>query len=127
VHTFVDRGVSRGQRGGSPTVVDLGFLDRRRCFFIQVAPRLSSQGLSGLRSRATATQKIWQRRESNPEPLGLQPGSLYTEALILALLLLVADTSARGDRETPGVLDPSRKQISILAKLHIHSNLRSHM
>jgi hypothetical protein len=26
--TFVDRGVSRGQRGGSPTVVYLSFLDR---------------------------------------------------------------------------------------------------
>jgi hypothetical protein len=28
VPTFVDRGVSRGQRGGSPTVVNLTFLDR---------------------------------------------------------------------------------------------------
>jgi hypothetical protein len=28
VPTFVDRGVSRGQRGGSPTVVNLSFLDR---------------------------------------------------------------------------------------------------
>jgi hypothetical protein len=27
--TSVDRGVSRGQRGGSPTVVNLSFLDRR--------------------------------------------------------------------------------------------------
>jgi hypothetical protein len=26
--TFVDRGVSRGQRGGSPTAVNLSFLDR---------------------------------------------------------------------------------------------------
>jgi hypothetical protein len=30
VPTFVDRGVSRGQRGGSPTVVNLSFLDRSR-------------------------------------------------------------------------------------------------
>jgi hypothetical protein len=29
VTNFVDRGVSRGQRGGSPTVVNLSFLDRR--------------------------------------------------------------------------------------------------
>jgi hypothetical protein len=28
VPTFVDRGVSRGQRGGSPTVINLHFLDR---------------------------------------------------------------------------------------------------
>jgi hypothetical protein len=32
VSTFVDRGVSRGQRGGSPTVVNLNFLDRSRYF-----------------------------------------------------------------------------------------------
>jgi hypothetical protein len=28
--TFVDRGVSRGQHGGTPAVVNLSFLDRRR-------------------------------------------------------------------------------------------------
>jgi hypothetical protein len=32
VSTFVDRGVSRGQRGGSPTVVNLSFLDQNRYF-----------------------------------------------------------------------------------------------
>jgi hypothetical protein len=32
VPTFVDRGVSRGQRGGSRTVVNLSFLDRSRYF-----------------------------------------------------------------------------------------------
>jgi hypothetical protein len=32
VPTFVGRGVSRGQRGGSPTVVNLSFLDRSRYF-----------------------------------------------------------------------------------------------
>jgi hypothetical protein len=32
VPTFVDRRVSRGQRGGSPTVVNLSFLDRNRYF-----------------------------------------------------------------------------------------------
>jgi hypothetical protein len=32
VSTFVYRGVSRGQRGGSPTVVNLSFLDRSRYF-----------------------------------------------------------------------------------------------
>jgi hypothetical protein len=32
VSTSVDRGVSRGQRGGSPTVVNLSFLDRSRYF-----------------------------------------------------------------------------------------------
>jgi hypothetical protein len=42
--TFVDRGVSRGQRGGSRTAVNHSFLDRSRYFFIQVAPQLSSRG-----------------------------------------------------------------------------------
>jgi hypothetical protein len=32
VLTFADRGVSRGQRGVSPTVVNLSFLDRSRYF-----------------------------------------------------------------------------------------------
>jgi hypothetical protein len=32
VLTFVDRGVVRGQRGGSPTVVNLSFLDQSRYF-----------------------------------------------------------------------------------------------
>jgi hypothetical protein len=32
VPAFVDRGVSRGQRGGSPTIANLGFLDRSRYF-----------------------------------------------------------------------------------------------
>jgi hypothetical protein len=44
VSTFVDRGVSRGQRGGSPTVVNLSFIDRNRYFSFQVAPHLSSRG-----------------------------------------------------------------------------------
>jgi hypothetical protein len=78
VPTFAERGVSCGQRGGSPTVVNFSFLDRSRYLSFQVALHLPSQGLSGPRSRFTATQKIWQRRESNPGPLGLQPGSLTT-------------------------------------------------
>jgi hypothetical protein len=32
VPTFVDRGLSRVQRGGSPTVVNLSFLDQSRYF-----------------------------------------------------------------------------------------------
>jgi hypothetical protein len=52
--TFVDRGMSRGQRGGSRTVSRPESL-----LLFQVAPHLSSQGLSGPRSRPTATQKIW--------------------------------------------------------------------
>jgi hypothetical protein len=41
VSTFVDRVVSRGQRGATPTAVNLSFLDRSRYFFFQVAPHLS--------------------------------------------------------------------------------------
>jgi hypothetical protein len=44
VPTLADRGVSCGQRSGSPMAVNLSFLDRSRYFFFQVAPRLSSRG-----------------------------------------------------------------------------------
>jgi hypothetical protein len=44
VQTFVDRGVSRGQRSGTPTAVNFSFLDRSFYFFFQVAPRLCSWG-----------------------------------------------------------------------------------
>jgi hypothetical protein len=52
----------------------LGFLDRSRYYFFQVAPQLYSRVLtrqSGPRSGRTAFQKIWKRRESNPGPLDL--------------------------------------------------------
>jgi hypothetical protein len=42
--TFADRVVSPDQCGGSPTVVNIGFLDRSRYFSFQVAPHLSSRG-----------------------------------------------------------------------------------
>jgi hypothetical protein len=38
VSTFVDGGVSRGQRGGSPTVVNLRFLDRNNGITIVNVP-----------------------------------------------------------------------------------------
>jgi hypothetical protein len=69
VPTFVDRRVSRGQRDGSPTAVNLSFLDRSRYFSFKYL-HLSSQGLSRPCSRPTATQKIWNRRESSLGPLG---------------------------------------------------------
>jgi hypothetical protein len=34
VPTFADRGVSRGQRGGNPTAINLSFLDRSCSFFL---------------------------------------------------------------------------------------------
>jgi hypothetical protein len=40
VPTFVDRGVSRCQRGGSPTVVKLSFLDRSFCCNTSQLPRM---------------------------------------------------------------------------------------
>jgi hypothetical protein len=68
VPNFVNRGVSHGQRSGTLTAVNLSFLDRSRCFFFQVAPHLSSQGLIGPRSRPTATQK-------NLVAPGIEPGT----------------------------------------------------
>jgi hypothetical protein len=44
VLTFVERGVSRGHGGGTPTAVNLSFLERIRYLFFQVASHLSSWG-----------------------------------------------------------------------------------
>jgi hypothetical protein len=59
VPPFIDRRVSRSQRGGIPMAVNLSFLDQSRYFSFQVAPHLSSQGPSGPRSRPIAIHKIW--------------------------------------------------------------------
>jgi hypothetical protein len=44
VPTFADRGMSRGQRGGTLTAINLTFLDRSRYFLFQLAPHSSSRG-----------------------------------------------------------------------------------
>jgi hypothetical protein len=44
VPTFADRGVSRGQSGGSFTAVNVCFLDRNRYFIFPVAIQLSLRG-----------------------------------------------------------------------------------
>jgi hypothetical protein len=44
VPAFVDSVMSSGQSGGTPTAVNLGFLNRSRYFFFQVPPHLSSRG-----------------------------------------------------------------------------------
>jgi hypothetical protein len=70
--------MSRGQRGGSPTAVNLSFLDRSLYLFLSNSSSVILTRLSGPRSRHTICQKIWRRRESNPGPLGLQPETLTT-------------------------------------------------
>jgi hypothetical protein len=77
MQTLVDRAVLRGQRGGSLTVVNL-FSRPEPLLFFQVAPHLSSQEPSGLRSRPTAIQKNLVAVGIEPGPLGLQPRSLTT-------------------------------------------------
>src|SRR5215469_15409382 len=60
VPTFADRGVSRGQRNGSPPAVNLCFVDRSRYFFYSSSSSVNLQRLtrlSGPRSRPTTTQK----------------------------------------------------------------------
>jgi hypothetical protein len=66
VPTSADRGVSRDQRGGTPTAVNLIFLDRSRYFFFQVAPHLSSRSWVGrvpdplpLRKSGIAGNRTW--------------------------------------------------------------------
>ena len=61
-----------------PTAVNLCFLDRSRYFFNSSSSSIDLTRLSGPRSRPPTTQKIWQRRESKPRPLYLQPETLTT-------------------------------------------------
>ena len=80
VPTFTDRGVSRGQRNGSPRPLISVFCTGAATFYSS-SSSIDLTRLSGPRSRPTTTQKIWQHRESNPRPLYLQPETLTTEAV----------------------------------------------
>jgi hypothetical protein len=40
---FSGKGVSRGQRNESSTIINFGFLDRSR-YFLEIVPQLSSRG-----------------------------------------------------------------------------------
>jgi hypothetical protein len=66
VPTFADRGVSRGQRSGYPTAINLSFLDPSRYYFFQKAPQLSSWGWVDpipdpllLRTSGSAENRTW--------------------------------------------------------------------
>jgi hypothetical protein len=99
VPTFVDRGVSRGQRGGSPTVVNLSFLDRSRYFSFKYLLIYSHKGwvdpvpdpllLRKSSSAENRTQDLW---VSSQElcPLDHRDGLLapisYRKALLSTLL-----------------------------------------
>jgi hypothetical protein len=76
VPTFANRGVSYGQRSGLPMVIDLRFLYQTCHFFFQGAPHLSSQGWVDPIPGPPLLRKSGKRRESYPEPLSLQRGTL---------------------------------------------------
>jgi hypothetical protein len=59
VPIFADRGVSRGQLGGSLTVVNLRFLDRSRYLFLSSSSSFILTRLSGPHSRPSDSQKTW--------------------------------------------------------------------
>jgi hypothetical protein len=61
-----------------PTAINLDFLDPEPLLFHSSSSSVTLTRLSGHRSRPTTSQTIWQRRESNPEPLDLQPGTPTT-------------------------------------------------
>jgi hypothetical protein len=62
VPTLVDGGVSRGQCGGTPTAVNLNFLDRRCALFIPSSSSFIVARLSGPHSRPTAIRKSGSNR-----------------------------------------------------------------
>jgi hypothetical protein len=87
VPTFEDRGVSRGQRDVSLRPY-WRFSRPKPLLLFQVAPQLYSQGWVDPVPRPTTTQKIWQRREPNPDlricsqelwPLDHRGGQLCTD------------------------------------------------
>jgi hypothetical protein len=55
---FADRGVSCSQRGGSPTSINLSFLDRSR-YFSSKSLLFYPQEAEWSPFQITATQKIW--------------------------------------------------------------------
>jgi hypothetical protein len=63
--TFDDRGCCVVS-ATDPYYHVLDFLDRSHYFCFQVAPQLYSRGWVDPRYRLITSQKIWQRRESNP-------------------------------------------------------------
>ena len=69
--TFADRGVSRGQRNGSPQPLIYCFLNLEPLLFfsIQVAPQLTSRGWVDPRSRPTTTTT------ENLVAPGIEPGT----------------------------------------------------
>jgi hypothetical protein len=72
VPTFVDGGVSCGQRGLSPTAGNLSFLDRNRYSFFQVALHLCSQGWVD-----PVPEALLLRKSGSP---GIEPGTSGTAA-----------------------------------------------
>jgi hypothetical protein len=66
VPTFSDRGCHLVSVT-DPYCRILGFLNRSRQFFLSSSSSVVLTRLSGPRSRPTTSQKIWQRRESNPD------------------------------------------------------------
>jgi hypothetical protein len=66
VPTFADRGVSSGQRGGSTRPL-ISYSRQGPLIFLPGSSSVILTRLCELRYRATTTQKIWYRRDSNPE------------------------------------------------------------
>jgi hypothetical protein len=58
VSTFVVWGVSHGERDGTPTAVNISFLDRRNYFFLTGNSSFMIKRLSGPRFWPFATQKM---------------------------------------------------------------------
>jgi hypothetical protein len=70
VPTFVDRVVSRGQSGGSPTVVNLSCLDRSRYFSFKSLLICPHKGIVDPVPGALFLREPVSAGESNPGPLG---------------------------------------------------------
>jgi hypothetical protein len=75
VPTFVDRGVSRGQRGGSPTAVNLSFLYRHiKTRSQKIWEFLGQQGHRQLPKTESGNTSLWSLRHSPFCSASLRPG-----------------------------------------------------
>jgi hypothetical protein len=97
--------MSRGERGGTPTVANLSFLNRSRYFFFQVAPHLSLRGWMGpvpdpllLRKSGSAgnrsqdlwvcSQKLWPQDHRGGRNIKMQTGHTQNRIVILSVNML---------------------------------------
>jgi hypothetical protein len=145
VETSADRGMSLGQRGGSPTVINLIFLHQSRYFFFQVASHLSprvwttlkTHGYSENFSRAGNRTRDLCDVSQEFRPLDQKGGlrilavhfimvlpSIFTFSFHILLLNCFTQLSYCSCLRLPSLLDASPVWLRHSQILYHHNNIR---